>query len=115
MASSGSSATSEARAGAVFAALADPTRRQLWRAVVDDGPITATTLSATRPVTRQAVAKHLQVLEAAGLVEADRVGRETRYEARPGSLRAASDWIAAVDAAWDQRLSRLKAEVEAQP
>ena len=103
---------SDARAGAVFAALGDDTRRRIWRAVVDDGPVTATTLATRVPITRQAVSKHLRVLGEAGLVSADRVGRETRYVARPGSLQDAADWIAAADAAWGDRLGRLKARAE---
>jgi DNA-binding transcriptional ArsR family regulator len=109
-----SSVADEARAGAVFTALADGTRRRLLRSVVDEGPITATTLSAQLPVSRQAVAKHLQVLEAAGLVRADRVGRETRYSAQGGSMHAAAAWIADADEAWHRRLSRLKATLEAE-
>jgi DNA-binding transcriptional ArsR family regulator len=109
----GVAADGEARAGAVFAALGDGTRRQLWRTVVDEGPITATALARALPITRQAVAKHLRVLDDAGLVRADRVGRELRYSAPPGSLRAVSEWIDAADAAWAERLSRLKARAEA--
>ncbi len=103
---------SDARAGAVFAALGDDTRRRIWRAVVEGGPVTATALAGQVPVTRQAVTKHLKVLDQAGLVTGDRVGRETRYVARQGSLQAAADWIAAADAAWSDRLARLKARAE---
>ena len=103
---------SDAEVGAVFAALGDDTRRRIWRVVVDDGPVTATALAGRVPVTRQAVSKHLRVLDHAGLVTADRVGRETRYVARPGSLSGAAEWIAAADAAWSDRLARLKARAE---
>ena len=96
----------------MFAALADGTRRLLLRAVVDRGPITATALTADVAVTRQAVTKHLGVLRDAGLVRADRVGRETRYEAETDPLRAASSWITATDEAWARRLDRLKAQLE---
>jgi DNA-binding transcriptional ArsR family regulator len=99
--------TLDQRAGAVFAALADGTRRQLFRAVVDRGPTTATALSASVAVTRQAVAKHLGVLRDAGLVRAERAGRETRYQATPESLRPASAWIDQTGQAWDERLARL--------
>ncbi len=102
----------EARAGAVFAALGDDTRRQLWRAVVDDGPVTATALAADLPITRQAVTRHLRVLGDAGLVRSDRVGRETRYLAEDASLHEAAAWIAEADAAWSGRLDRLKARAE---
>jgi len=99
------------RAGAVFAALADPTRRQLLRAVVDRGPVTATVLSATLPVTRQAVAKHLGILRQAGLVEAERAGRETRYQAQTDALSAATRWIDQTGTAWDERLGRLQVQL----
>lgn len=96
---------------AVFAALADGTRRTVLRTVVTDGPITATTIADDLPVSRQAVAKHLQVLQAAGLVRSERAGRESRYEASTGALRAAVDWIEATDAAWSRRLDDLGREV----
>ena len=101
-------AAEEAAAGAVFDALADDTRRTVLRAVADDGPLTATQLAARLPVTRQAVAKHLEVLRAAGLVTSTREGRDVRFafDARP--LDDAVGWIAAVGARWDRRLARLQ-------
>jgi DNA-binding transcriptional ArsR family regulator len=96
---------------AVFAALADGTRRTVLRTVVTDGPITATVIADELPVSRQAIAKHLQVLQSAGLVHAERAGRESRYEASTGALRAAVDWIEATDAAWSRRLGDLGREV----
>jgi DNA-binding transcriptional ArsR family regulator len=102
----------DARAGAIFAALGDDTRRTVLTAVSDRGSATATEVSAVVPVSRQAVAKHLGVLRDAGLVEAERVGRETRYRARPGALDPAATWIAETDAAWATRLGRLKHRAE---
>lgn len=96
---------------AVFAALADGTRRRVLRAVVVDGPITATTIADDLPVSRQAIAKHLQILQAAGLVRSERSGRESRYEASTGAMRPAVDWIDATDAAWSRRLGDLGREV----
>lgn len=101
----------EAAVDAVFAALADGTRRTVLRTVVTDGPVTATTIAEDLPVSRQAVAKHLQVLLAAGLVQAERAGRESRYEASTAALRSAVDWIEATDAAWSRRLDDLGREV----
>ena len=57
------------------------------------------------------MAKHLGVLRDAGLVRAERRGRETRYEAQPDSLRVASSWIDQTGAAWDERLTRLSDQV----
>jgi DNA-binding transcriptional ArsR family regulator len=91
----------------VFAALADGTRRELLRAIVADGPCTATELASAREITRQAVSKHLAVLGQAGLVAGTREGREVRYSADTAPLGAATDWIASTGAAWDRRLGRL--------
>jgi DNA-binding transcriptional ArsR family regulator len=92
---------------ALFAALADPTRRRVLRAVADRGPVTATALADGLPVTRQAVAKHLGLLAEAGLVAAERAGRETRFTARPGPLDDLAAWAAATGRLWDDRLARL--------
>ena len=95
--------------GAVFAALADPTRRSVLREVAERGPVTATELAGRLPVTRQAVAKHLAVLEGAGLVTPRREGRENRFTATTAPLATAERWLAAAGAAWDDRLARLAA------
>ncbi len=97
----------DARAGAVFEALADPTRRAVLRDVVARGPRTATELAAELPVTRQAVAKHLAVLRQAGLVAHERAGREARFSATLGPLGEAEAWLQATGEAWDDRLARL--------
>ena len=93
----------------VFAALADPTRRAVLQAisVAPTGSATATELASQLPVSRQAVVKHLQALADAGLVAAERHGREQRYRVTPGPITAAMDWMADVGAAWDDRLARL--------
>ena len=92
----------------LWAAVADPTRRRLLDALLAHGEATATTLAGDLPVTRQAVAKHLSVLERAGLVDSRRVGREVRYAVRPERLDAASEWFARVAAEWDDRLGAIK-------
>ena len=92
----------------LWAAVADPTRRRLLDALLAHGEATATTLAGDLPVTRQAVAKHLSVLERAGLVDSHRVGREVRYAVRPERLDAASEWLARVAAEWDDRLGAIK-------
>jgi DNA-binding transcriptional ArsR family regulator len=92
----------------VFAALADPTRRLVLQTVVrGGGGTTATAVAHRLPVTRQAVGKHL-----AGLVQARRVGRESRYEPRTAALTAAAEWLSVLAAEWDDRLSRLAAIAE---
>jgi DNA-binding transcriptional ArsR family regulator len=98
----------DARAGAVFEALADATRRALLRDVVTQGPRTATELAANLPITRQAVAKHLAVLREAGLVEHERAGREARFTATLGPLAEAEGWLRTTGASWDDRLARLQ-------
>ena len=96
----------------VFEALADPTRRALLDQLRDDGPCSLTRLAEDRPITRQAVTKHLAVLEAAGLVEAWRRGRERMHALRLEPLRDVDAWLAPYAAAWDERLARLKAHLE---
>jgi DNA-binding transcriptional ArsR family regulator len=97
----------ETRAGAVFDALADPTRRAVLRNVAEQGPVTATELAEHLPVTRQAITKHLAVLREAGLVATERAGRELRYTADPAPMLHASRWLDRTGAAWDDRLARL--------
>ena len=99
--------------GPVFAALADANRRHLLRYLSEQESATATELAAELPVTRQAVAKHLAALSAAGLVEGRKRGREVRYRLTPEALDEAMTWIAAVGERWDERLARLRAHVEA--
>ena len=98
--------------GVVFGALADGTRRRVLDAVAASGTATATELTAAVPVTRQAVAKHLSILEAAGLVECERSGREARYRVVPGSLSPAATWIESTEAGWAGRLGRLRRHLE---
>jgi DNA-binding transcriptional ArsR family regulator len=95
------------RIGAVFAALADPTRRQVVRTLSREPDLTASRLAGELPMTRQAVAKHPAALDRAGLVQARREGRETRYSLTPAPLADAVDWMSEVGAQWDRRLARL--------
>jgi len=96
------------RVDAVFAALADPTRRAVMRALSEGGPVTATRLAAELPVSRQAVAKHLEALADAGLAQGERLGREKRYRLTPAPLAEAAAWIASVGGEWDARLEALR-------
>jgi DNA-binding transcriptional ArsR family regulator len=97
--------------GALFSALADPHRRYVVETLASRGTATATQLAAELPVTRQAVAKHLTALRAAGLVRAARQGRETRYELDPAPLGDAAGWIERVGRQWDERLTALSRHV----
>ena len=102
-------------AGAVFEALADPTRRRVVYELSKDGPLTATQLAKRIPVTRQAIAKHFDSLEEAGLAAATRVGRESRYELRTQAFAEAEAWMRAIGAMWDRRLAAFKKYVESAP
>lgn len=98
---------SEDALDALFSMLADPTRRRLLVRLVHDGPATATTLASAFPMTRQAIVKHLQALAEAGLVVAERQGREVRYRATTERLATAVGWLLDAGASWDRRLDRL--------
>ena len=91
----------------MFAALADPTRRQVVRTLSEQPDLTASFLATELPMTRQAVAKHLVALDRAGLVEGRREGREMRYSLTPAPLADAMHWMDEVGAQWDERLARL--------
>jgi DNA-binding transcriptional ArsR family regulator len=97
----------------VFVALAEPTRRQLLDVLAARGEATATVLAAKLPVSRQAVVKHLAVLDRAGLVRGVRRGREVRYAVRPERLDATARWLAGLAAEWDARLATIKRLAEA--
>ncbi len=97
----------------VLAALADPTRRRLLDRLSTLGQATATTLADGGPISRQAIVKHLAVLDTAGLVAATKVGREVRYAVKPEALDATARWMAALAADWDRRLARIKRLAEA--
>lgn len=99
--------------GAVFGALADPSRRYLVERLAHLGSATPTELAGELPMTRQAVAKHLATLEQAGLVHGTREGRNTVYRPDPAPLGDATAWIARVGAEWDARLAALARHVDA--
>ena len=97
----------------LWAAVGDPTRRRVLDVILERGDATATMVATELPITRQAVAKHLVVLDRAGLVEGRRRGREMRYAVRPERLDAAARSMAEVAAAWDTRLQAIKRIAEA--
>lgn len=92
----------------LWSAIGDPTRRRLLDLLLDDGGGTATGLSEHVPITRQAIAKHLDVLQRVGLVHATPAGRERQYRVDPAQLARAAAQLADVGAAWDGRLRRIK-------
>jgi DNA-binding transcriptional ArsR family regulator len=99
----------EAVAGQVFAALADPTRRAILAALAAGGPATATGLASRLPITRQAIAKHLALLAAAGLVTAEPgERRRVRYRLRSAPMQVAQQFLAALARDWDSPLDALK-------
>ena len=97
----------------LWSAVGDPTRRRLLDQLLSEGAGTATSLSGHVSVTRQAVAKHLGVLDRAGLVHATPVGREKRYRVDEAQLARAVAQLASVGATWDARLRRIKRIAEA--
>ncbi len=92
----------------LWSAVGDPTRRRLLDLLLSEGVGTATSLSEGLPVTRQAVAKHLGVLDRAGLVHGTAAGRERRYKVDDAQLGRAVAQLSAVGATWDARLKRIK-------
>jgi DNA-binding transcriptional ArsR family regulator len=96
------------RAGAVFGALSDPTRRTLLATIAHQPAATATELAAELPISRQAVLKHLTALADAGLLDRERSGREVRYKLTPAPLTDAVSWMAEVGGEWDERMAALR-------
>jgi DNA-binding transcriptional ArsR family regulator len=97
----------------LWSAVGDPTRRRMLDLLLAGGAGTATTLSEQLPVSRQAVAKHLGVLDRVGLVHASPSGRERRYEVDEAQLARAVAQLSSVGAGWDARLRRIKRIAEA--
>lgn len=91
----------------LWSAVGDPTRRHLLDLLLLEGASTATALSEQLPVTRQGVAKHLAVLDRAGLVHGTSAGRERRYQVDEAQLARAATQLASVGSAWDGRLRRI--------
>ena len=103
----------EATAQEVFAALADPTRRQILAALASGGPATATDLAARLPITRQAIAKHLGLLADAGLVVAEPgERRRVRYRLDSAPMKVAQQFLAALARDWDGPLAALQRELQ---
>lgn len=97
----------------LWSAVGDPIRRRMLDLLLAEGAGTATTLSEQLPVTRQAVSKHLMVLDRVGLVHSAAAGRERRYQVDDEQLARAVAQLADVGATWDARLQRIKRIAEA--
>jgi DNA-binding transcriptional ArsR family regulator len=92
----------------LWSAIGDPTRRRMLDLLLTEGSATATSLSEHLPVTRQAVAKHLVVLDRAGLVRATTAGRERQFRVDQAQLARAVAQLNDVGSTWDARLQRIK-------
>lgn len=106
---------SKAREGAaadVFFALGDRTRLSVVRKLGAGGALSATALSEGAQVSRQAIVKHLQVLEGAGVVSHEKHGREVLYALEPRRLAEARAYLDGVSASWDRAIERLRELVE---
>jgi DNA-binding transcriptional ArsR family regulator len=97
---------------AVFAALGDTTRLSLIRKLSDGMPLSIARLAEGSALTRQAVTKHLHVLESAGVVGRERCGRESLYRLEPTRIEEMRAYLDGVSRHWDDALARLKALVE---
>jgi len=95
----------------IFQAIADPTRRELLK-LLSDKELPVTVISGYFPMSRTAVSKHLHILEEAGLVSENKVGRETRYKLQPESLLQLKQWLSYYEQFWDNKLDALKRFVE---
>jgi DNA-binding transcriptional ArsR family regulator len=96
----------------VFAALGDETRLAVLAKLCQGEPQSIARLTAGTSLTRQAVTKHLRVLENAGVVRSVRIGRENLFEIEPRPLDEARTYLDQVSRQWDDALARLKAHVE---
>jgi len=100
------------KAEEVLSALSDPTRRALLRLLAERGEATATSISPELSVSRQAISKHLGVLDEAGLVRGRRTGREVRYRVRPDGLHQTATWLHDLAVRWEVRLRKIKSIAE---
>jgi DNA-binding transcriptional ArsR family regulator len=101
-----------AEAAPLFDALGDPNRLRIFAQLCDGGPSSTSQVAQTISVSRQAVSKHLAMLEAVGLVHSRRRGRERIWSVRTESLGQASDYLIQLSNRWDRVIDRLRAFVE---
>lgn len=96
----------------VFSAIADPTRRQLLDLLAGADELPLHELAARFPMGRTGVSKHLAILKEAGLVEARKVRRESRYRLNAAGLLAVQQWVSYYQCFWTQRIDRLRELLE---
>ncbi|ABZ96572.1 Putative transcriptional regulator, ArsR family [Leptospira biflexa serovar Patoc strain 'Patoc 1 (Paris)'] len=96
----------------IFAALGDPTRLSLVEKLTDKEPYSISSLSKDAEISRQAITKHLTVLEDVGLVSKLKQGRERLYVLNPKPIKALQEYLNIISKEWDSSLSRLKMFVE---
>jgi ArsR family transcriptional regulator, cadmium/lead-responsive transcriptional repressor len=97
----------------LWSAIADPSRRRVLDLVVSNGEVSASWLAGRVPFSRQAVSKHLVVLERAGLISRRKHGREVLYQVQADRLDQAAQAMAQLAAQWDRRLAAIKRLAEA--
>ncbi|MFH8252657.1 ArsR/SmtB family transcription factor [Microbacterium sp. B2969] len=107
--------TALAESAPLFAALGDPMRLGIVLTLGEGGPLTSARLAAERPVTRQAVEKHLAILADAGLVRSERRGRERWWSVEAQAVGSAGSALQQASRRWDAALERLRAHVEDPP
>lgn len=110
-------ARSSSKAGArgsapIFAALGDQTRLRLVLRLCNDGPMSIARLTVGADVTRQAITKHLRVMQQAGLVQSRRRGRKRIWRLEERSLKDARFYLEQISKQWDEALGRLRKFVE---
>lgn len=97
----------------VLNALSDPMRRQILHLLTEGRPLSASALASRLPVTRQAVAQHLTVLQQSNLVTGRRSGREVLFSVEPEALTLTASWMTRLAETWSERLELLKRIAEA--
>ena len=96
----------------LFDALGDANRIRIITRLCDGGPFSTAQVTSVVPVSRQAATKHLLLLEAVGLVNSERHGRERIWRIEPAPLTDASNYLTALSMRWDEAIDRLRAFVE---
>lgn len=98
----------------VFAAVANPTRRQLLGLLLDRGPQPVQELAGHFDMRRPSLSEHLKVLKDAGLVVERKAGRQRLYSLRPQPLREVADWLTPYERFWREKLSNLRDLLDAE-